>query len=220
MTIVASLLLAGLTCTQPASDVLLGRWESHEVTRGGIGKVIDFRDDGTFVTAISVIVRLHYDLDGDILTVTDPAGSPGSQQPPPTHIRFEGDKFLEVAPGGSSFVRDRVGEAEPGKPIILGVWRYRHYTGGIAFERYTEDGNILLRLPMKSSTGCYLLSTGGTEVVLTVEGEEVKTVPFRVEGTQLKIQTAGRPAGVYDLSPWGSWYDIDNIDIQLPGKNP
>ncbi len=220
MVIVTSLLLAAMSCPPPASEMLVGRWESHDTSKGGIGHVIDFRSDGSFVQSISVLVKLRYELHDNVLTVRDPAAGPGSQQPPPISIRFEGDTIVEEAPGAPSLRRDRIGAPDPSAQQIVGAWRYRHYTGAIAFERYTADGDLFFRLPMKSSAGCYAPDLTKHRVLLTPVNGQSSDLTFAADGAQLRIEAPGKPMTTYDLSAWGAWYDIDKIDFNPPAAQP
>ena len=46
------------TCPQPATQDLVGLWESRETSKGGIGHTVEFRPDGTYVEAPTVLVDL------------------------------------------------------------------------------------------------------------------------------------------------------------------
>jgi len=49
----------------------------------------------------------------------------------------------------------RVGPPPDPTNLLLGVWRYRHHTGGVAFEKYLPDGRLLFRVPFPAKTGCF-----------------------------------------------------------------
>jgi hypothetical protein len=90
----------------------------------------------------------------------------------------------------------------------------------MAFERYTADGDLFFRLPMTSSTGCYTSDPEKHQVLLApLKGDE-KTLRFTADAAQLRLESPGRPGTVYDLSPLGAWYDIDNIDFHPPTEQP
>src|SRR5688572_9552030 len=57
---------------------LVGRWESTETTKGGIGEIIELAADGSYVSGHAAMLTGRYDLkDGVLLTWTsDPSSTP------------------------------------------------------------------------------------------------------------------------------------------------
>ena len=213
------LLIAAVSCTAPQSTAkaLVGRWESQRVSQGGLGHVMDFRSDGSFVQATAVTVTLHYKVAGDQLTVSENSdGKPSPRGALRFHV--DGSTLTETASDGSSTKAERVGAAEKGASPLIGVWRYRHYTGGIAFERFLKDGNMLFRLPMSSASGCYLVDTKTHDVALTASDGTTRAFPYEIGGDELRLPSGEDPHG-YQRSSFGAWYDIDHIESPSP-KSP
>ena len=67
-----ALLVAATACPTPAGLALVGKWEGHNVSKGGIGNVFEFRADGSFVQTVTVIVNLNYAISGDQLMIANP----------------------------------------------------------------------------------------------------------------------------------------------------
>src|SRR4051812_13001858 len=143
-----------LSCPEPAALELAGFWESRNTSKGGIGHTLELRKDGTFVEATTVIVDSTYHVSGDRLLL-DAMSEDQTIARDGVEFRVEGDLLIAKAPDGPEVRKQRVGKAEPGSPPIVGIWRFRHDTGAIAYEKYGADGRVSLRLPLASSTGCY-----------------------------------------------------------------
>src|ERR1041385_1518448 len=86
--VLVPLLIAAASCPPARSAVLVGRWESQRISKGGVGHVMDFRNDGSFVQSTAVTVNLRYSVSGDQLTVSE---SPDGQPSPKTAVRFHVD---------------------------------------------------------------------------------------------------------------------------------
>jgi hypothetical protein len=207
---------ATLTCSAPANPDLLGLWESTQTSKGGIGHTIEFRSDGTFVEAVTVLVNMHYRVIGDRLFVD---GQPIHDDVDPSRsvkISFEADRMFQAGPDGSSVVRERVGTAVAGAPSVVGAWRYRHYSGGIAFERYTPDGMIFFRLPMTSSVDCYRVKDN--KIQLSKPDKEETIFSYELKGKELQLTETVDEHSVYLywLEDFGPWYDREHIDYVAP----
>jgi hypothetical protein len=200
-------------CDAPATQDLAGLWETRETSKGGIGHTLELRADGTFVEAITVLVSFDYRVDGDQLSVSETPGG----KPDAVTFRIAGDTLTQPGPDGAPVRKERVGKAEEGSPPLVGVWRYRHYTGGIAFERYTPDGKLDFRLPMRGSTGCFRIA--GDRLSLLRRGQKETRLQFTRNGDGLALGYAGAPKPTaYERSAAGPWYDREHIDIKLPAR--
>src|SRR2546423_11704209 len=56
--VLVPLLIAAASCPPARSAVLVGRWEAQRVSKGGVGHVMDFRNDGSFVQSTAVTLHL------------------------------------------------------------------------------------------------------------------------------------------------------------------
>lgn len=193
-----------LDCPRPDSQELAGFWESRETSKGGIGHSLEFRPDGTYVEAATVMVSYKYRVDGDRLILEIPDDS--SQE---TGIEIQGDTLIQTVQGGVTIRKERVGKAVAGAPPIVGVWRYNSGFGGDAFEKYTGDGRMLLRMPLAGSTGCYTV-TGG-RLSMTSPGRGSKEIPFESKAGELVLHGPGKDSTAYVREPAGAWYDREHL---------
>jgi hypothetical protein len=120
-------------------------------------------------------------------------------------FRMDGSSLLIEGPGGQTLRMDRVGGSS--ETTVLGAWRYKHYTGQIAFERFLPDGRMNFRLPMMSSSACYTMDAAGTSI--TLQGSKAVVMKFerKGEGDTLRLQSPGRSDASYVREPAGMWYE-------------
>lgn len=205
-------------CTAPANSALFGLWETEQVSRGGIGHTIEFKSDGSFVEAFTVIVDFHYRIENGRLIVSDKQNASDSDVKNSPEIVFDGDTLILKGKGKdpdcATVRRERLDKKTLEKPSIIGTWRYRHYTGGIAYERYTPDGLVQFRLPMSTSTGCY--SVDSKQLTLIKSNNERGSIPFKVQDGYLELENKNKPATRYRREQAGAWYPRDKIDYQPP----
>ena len=209
------LLAAVLGCPTPVSKDLIGLWESIETSKGGIGHTLEFTAEGSFIEAVTVLVNLFYRLEDRVLFVADsPAAVKEAREG--VKIKIEGNVLMQTEPDDSVVRKDKIGKDTADSPIV-GAWRYRHYTGAMAFERYTPTGRLLFRLPMSSSTGCYEIATGS--VILIRPTNEKNSVGYKLQGDYLDLRGKANKATRYQRDTIGAWYPRANIDYQSPPQD-
>jgi hypothetical protein len=210
------LISAVLMCSAPASKDLLGLWETEQVSRGGIGHTIEFKPDGSCVEALSVIVDFHYRIENGRLISGENEFSTNTNAKDAPEIVFEGDTLILKGkdPDCATIRMERLGKKNSDKLSIIGAWRYRHYTGGIAYERFTPDGRVNFRLPMTTSTGCYIID--GKQLTLIKSNNEEASMPFKAQGDRLELVNKNKPETRYRREQAGAWYPRDKIDYQRP----
>lgn len=210
----AFLVVAALACPAPGSRDLIGLWESQQTSKGGIGHTLEFRDNGTFVEASTVLVNFHYRVDGSRLFLSEAASDNDTKRA--RDFRLEGNNLVETGPGGSSITKERINGRQAGSTGIVGEWRYPHYAGGTAFESYTTDGRMLFRLPMSSSIGCYALKGGRLSFVLR---QKETVTAFERHADELTVTSPGKPAKLYGRESAGPWYDREHITLTPPRRD-
>lgn len=203
-------LASALICHVPSDNNLIGLWESTAISRGGIGHNVEFRGDGSYTTAVTVIVDVAYDVkDGRFYTAKN-KGEP---------ISYDKGLKIEVSNAGFSLTGDdgkkeiREKQVAGTEQTIVGTYRYRHYSGGMAYEKYTDDGLLKFRLPMSAESGCY--STNRRKVTIKLDKGEEKELNFRVDGKLLVLE-GKKGKFSYDLVPEGAWYPGKVTDYQKP----
>ena len=149
---------------------LIGVWESPDTTKGGLGAIYEFREDGGLMAGMGALVNSTYD-----------PQDPNLQQ------------FM-MQPNDKSPDNDdrpqKIMDGPVGSPSYVGVWKFRHYTGGFAYQQLTADGRIMLRVPFPMPWGRY-----------------------EVKGMKLRIIQQGRPPVdvVYKMTE-------KTLDLTAPGK--
>ena len=186
---------------------LVGLWESDVKSKGGIGAALEFRSDGTYTQATTVLVDAFYRVVGDRLVMGDRPPAVDADTTAAGVLSFRDNQCLMTSPDGSVVVtKERVGQAQEGLPPIVGVWRYQHPAGGIAFERYTSDGHISLRLPIVSESGRFTLSEG-TVALARDSGPETR-MNVKLKGNALTLNDASSKASDWHRVVEGAWYQI------------
>jgi hypothetical protein len=180
----------------PASPVL-GFWESVETSRGGIGSALELRADGSLRWSVVVLVESEYRLDDGRLVMLDESG--GEQEMPVTVA----DGEMEMTgPGGAEIHKTRFLDPTDGASPIVGDWSYDYFGQGQAFERYTEDGRMLFRLPMRTDAGTYRVE--GDRLEVEAQGK-TDTWTWRLDDDELVVVTGGEERR-YRRVPSGAWY--------------
>ena len=214
--VIAVVLAVTVATPVPGEIKLVGLWESKATSSGGIGHAMEFRADGTFVQATTVIVDGSYRLIGDRLVVGPEASgaSPDASKSP--SFRVEGEVLVRTGPDGSVLRADRLAGQEKGASAIVGGWRYCHPTGAIAYERYTDAGRLLFRLPMQPSKGRYALSEN-TLTLTKPQSPDVKlTVEVRGEDLVVSKSDGGKVA--YRREKAGAWYALEHGEKCTPSS--
>lgn len=203
--------LASAVACQPAADsALLGFWESAATSQGGIGGNIEFRQDGSYASAIAVQVDLAYEVKNGKLYIGKNAGEPVSYETA-YGVQAGPDALIVTDPGGAANKKMRI--TPSAGDAVVGRYRYRHYTGGIAYEQYTPAGLMKLRIPMRALQGCYVVTGDGIE--MTGANQTEGTVPYALDGLRLRL---GHKDGwiEYHRVAEGAWYDSTVIDYKKP----
>jgi hypothetical protein len=212
MNLIALALASTLTCQPVINKELVGLWESTSISKGGIGNNIEFRMDGSYIAAVTVLVDLRYEVKNGKLYTGKNAGEPVSYEAG-TEIKVENNALVLIGQNGEKEVRKRI---SPGRAdSVVGKYKYRHYTGAIAYEQYTADGVMQFRLPMRSTRGCYLVT--GNEVKVIPPDQEAKTLQYKLSTGQLILIDQKNPS-TYKRVKDGAWYESGNIDYKPPDK--
>jgi hypothetical protein len=113
---------------------------------------------------------------------------------------------------GGEVRKERFGAQDRNTGSLIGAWRYRHYTGAVAFELYTADGRLLFRLPMTSQAGCYDAANGS----LALDAPQRKsTMQYTLDGATLTLRSADGKSYAYRRAD--PWYPRNQLDYRPPG---
>jgi hypothetical protein len=192
---------------------LVGLWLGEERTEGGLGAWIEFRRDATVQFSFGALVDFTYRVDGTSLWFAE-AGRPEVRR---GDIRVNGNTAVlrqpppaDAPPTESLSAEDRamrdrlsqpirmtrMGSATPGAPPLVGTWTYTHYTGQTAYETFTADGKMFLRVPMQTVEGTYT-ATGEQIVVLLPTGNQ----RLSRNGDRLVLQSSDGKSSVLRRAP-------------------
>jgi len=149
---------------------LIGVWESPDTTKGGLGAIYEFREDGGLMVGMGALVNMTYD-----------PQDPNLQQ-------------LMMHPGDKSLDHDgqpqKIMDGPVGSPSYVGVWKFRHYTGGFAFQQITADGRIMLRVPFPMPWGRYEVK--GNKLSIIQPGCPSVDVVYKVTEKTLDLTAPGK----------------------------
>jgi len=210
MDLISLALVSALTCIQPSTDKLLGFWESNTTSRGGIGNNIEFRKDGSYNSSVVVLVDLAYVVINGKIYISPSKGAPINNDQG-IKIEINDQSLTLIGENGEKVVKNRIKTSN--SESIVGQYKYRHYTGAIAYELYTNDGLLKLRIPMSADGGCY--SIENNIVNMTKENEEPKRMEFSLSPGMLSLKSPNNSYS-YNLVDEGAWYKSDEIDYKKP----
>jgi hypothetical protein len=193
--------LFGLTVSVAASCAedrgILGFWESVETSEGGIGTALDLQDAGRLRQSVVVLVESAYRLEGGRVLMDD-----DSTAEELIWTVTEPDTMELSVPGAGVMRKRRFQDPSNGRWRLVGDWTADPPGKLQAFERYTEDGRMLLRLPMKTDLGTYRLD--GDRLQVEMEGRSQEWT-WRLDGEELVVGSPGEEQR-FRRVPEGAWY--------------
>jgi hypothetical protein len=172
---------------QAAVNSVVGTWEAAVRSHGGIGTTALFSSDSEFRLVIGAMVDANYKLEGNQFTFYGADG--GRKVSQTATLSWAGD--TAVLSAGSVSRRLARLDRTSSPPTLVGRWRYFHSTGVPAYEEYSSDGLIRLRVPIQVRKGRY--SVRGDTLVLSISSppEENLAAKFALRGDTLTLLLAG-----------------------------
>src|SRR5262249_20052136 len=201
---------SAMGCVSPGDTSLIGFWESEATSQGGIGHTLELKADGKLVTSFTVMVDGVYRATAGSLFIAENAKAL-AEATEGTRFTITQNLFVLTDSDGQDIRKERLGVQPRANTPLVGDWRYRHDTGAIAYERYTDDGRLLFRLPMGSRQGCYRAASGSfTMNTLQVNS----TMQYTLASGRLTLREgAGKSSAYRRAEPW---YPRDLVDYQPP----
>jgi len=179
--------LAGQAFEGPPA-ALMGRWRSAETSKGGIGSLYSFRENGTVDFSPAALVEMQYRLDGGNLFL--PAESNGPA--PGTKVKFvdadHAQLSTEQAGKISTQELTRKGSIQDPKNLILGEWTSPRKDLGAGIESteiFYPTGKFLLIIPFTWVHGRWTVT--GTAIQMDLPNSKPVQGPFAVEGDALRL---------------------------------
>jgi len=197
------------SCDPTGNDQVIGLWESASITKGGIGNNIEFKKDGSFHAALAVLVDLNYEVKDKKLYLSKEKGQP---------VSYDFGIDISLENGSINMQGINKNRLTPGiDGSIVGTYKYLHPTGVMAYERYSPNGILNLRLPMKSiNRGCYKILSNN-EIELQMQAGNSKSVHFDIADNKMTMGEKNQTY-IYNRVEGVAWYDSENITYQKPGK--
>ena len=149
---------------------LIGVWESPDTTKGGLGAIYEFREDGGLMAGMGALVNSTYDPKDQNLQ------------------QFMNQPYDKSDKDDSRPIKIMDGPLE--SPSYVGVWKFRHYTGGYAFQKITEDGRMMLRVPFPMPWGKYELK--GKKLRFTQAGCPPVDITYKLTEKILELTAPGK----------------------------
>ena len=205
------LLASAMGCIPPSNTSLIGFWESETTSQGGIGHSLEMKENGELVTSFIVMVDGVYRTTAGSLFFAENAKvlAETTEGAPFTITQ---NLLVQRDSDGQEIRKERLGVQPRASTPLVGDWRYRHYSGAIAYERYTDDGRLLFRLPMGSWRGGYRAAGGS----LNMHTPKVNsTMPYALASGRTTLRGETDKSSAYRRAE--PWYPRDLVDYQ-PSK--
>jgi hypothetical protein len=204
VTIYTVLITLGSSTTARGEDPpLVGFWESVETAQGGIGSALLFTADGRFRQTAVVAVETRYRLDGAELVLE---AGPGTETAQTIPVVFGPDTMTMTSPDGKQLHKKRFRKQSGDPSPLLGDWTYAYAGQGTCFERYSADGNMQFRLPLKTEAGTYRIDK--QRVRLQPNRGKIQKWSFERTGDTLRIGPKGSLTQYRQVKE-GRWYTLE-----------
>jgi hypothetical protein len=166
---------------------IVGTWAADARTKGGLGGMMVFSENGLVTTTFGAVVDFKYEIDGQSIRTIYEKDKTGNSDHKETY-KIVADTLIIDAENPDPAKRlemKRIGPATPGTQPVVGVWQFTHYTGKPATWQYTTNGLAQLSVPMLTSRGRYAIS--GSNLSLAMEGESPTELRIELRGDSLTI---------------------------------
>ena len=195
------LALATVCAAQDHGAGLVGRWESEVRSISGLGTTLQFRDDGVLSITSSAMADSTYRLRGNrlVMSFVDPVTSEESKIK--LDVEIGADFMNQSDPETGEHTRlERVPSALTGAQSVVGILSFSDSSNRRAFQIYTADERMHLRVPISTSRGTYALS--GDRLTMAMNGRPPSVVQFEIDGEQLRLQSVDGSVQLYARVDW------------------
>jgi|ERR1035441_3280960 hypothetical protein len=165
---------------------IVGKWTADSRTKGGLGAMLIFGDNGVVTSIFGALVDFKYLVEGQTIKMTLADSAEQTIEP----YSIVGDKLIAYpADPDKREERTRVGTAKPSVPPIVGVWSFKHYTGEMATMQYTSSSLAQLSVPMKTLKGQYKLLA--QVLTMLFDGQPISNRTVQLSGDHLSFLADG-----------------------------
>ncbi len=200
--IILSLFFSLATYCQ-ANELIIGKWVQTERTKGDLGGIFIFYEDGKSTVIFGAIVESKYIIEGDNLIEIYQGNR--SKNETIKYSFLVDNENLTIKKLDSRHPKDcnvelkmdRINGSKEIHKSIIGKWTYEHCTGGKALVQYTTDGRKLLCVPMVYETGHYILED--ENLTIKMENGRSYTRQVKIEKEKLTLlKTKDKKEEIYD----------------------
>jgi hypothetical protein len=178
---------------QPNRTVI-GRWRSLETSRGGIGAIVTFHEDGRFEFSPAAVVQSRYRRDGNRLilppgTINGPEQIYVIESVTAEKMRMRMRGRTDDITFSVEFMRE--GKVENTEDLVLGTWLPEQNSTSRGDDnrrglwQYRKDGTALLIAPFRTDRGSYKID--GNQMRLEIKGRPSVKGKFRWEGNDVLV---------------------------------
>lgn len=179
--------LIGL-CSASDQSEIVGKWASIARTKGGLGARYNFEESGIVMSSFGALVDFDYQIEGQIIK-TNLKGE--KEQTDSAPFEIVGDKLI-LNPSDTKNRQEMTRSATTATNAhpIVGIWSFKHYTGGMATMQYTTKGLAQLSVPFDSAKGKYIVQ--GRSLQIDFDGIPSIKREFRLVGNRLLFLPDGK----------------------------
>ncbi len=173
----------------PLSErAIVGKWESVNRSKEGIGTSMEFYTDGSAAISVAAMVDSTYKLEGNTLIETSLDPETRKARTLSSKIEIQGDTL--TLKDSANHVEQKMDRASGGAsdPPIVGKWSWKHPSGKTAVSEFTKDGQVLVRLLLRTDKARYQLK--GDSLILNFEKFEPQIKKIRLEKDLLIVSSA------------------------------
>ena len=182
----AVLLALSIGNAEANENQIVGKWAADSRTKGGLGAMLIFADDGAVISTFGALVDFKYQVEGQTIKMTFADSAEQTTEP----YAIVGNKLIAYpADSQKREERTRVGPAKPGVPQIVGLWTFKHYTGVMATMQYTSGGSGQLSVPMKTLKGRYKIQI--QELTMEFDGQPTSNRKIQLSRDHLTLLANG-----------------------------
>lgn len=158
-----------------------GSWDSDVRSHTGVGTIWVFGEDGGFRVTSAAMIDYLYVIYHDTLVTVHIDKQTAKALPDTSIIKIDGDTLTQTYISGnnkSKRVLKRVGKMPDKKNAERGIWEGKNSAGQEMTYKFTNDHQLIFRVPFKTATGTYELKGNDLTIKLKGQKEQLWHVSF------------------------------------------
>jgi len=198
---VLALSMVAAAAAQDDASRFVGRWESEVRSPTGIGTSLQLRDDGSVSITSSAMADSTYRLRGDrlVMSFVDPFSGEESQIK--LDVKIAGDVMDQSDPEtGEQTHLERIPSPLSDELPMVGIWSFSHSSNRQAFQIYTTDGRMHLRVPISTNRGTWVVD--GDQMTMTVDGQSPSVLRVELDDDRMSLRSSDGTVQRYDRVAW------------------